>query len=166
VVVVESPGEHAGAEADAAVTRMYGCTLAVRTADCCPVVLRSADGVGLVHAGWRGLVAGVVGAAVRALRELGPSPIGAELGPCIRAGCYEFGEADLELLAARFGSQVRGRTLWGTPSLDLAGTVAAALAAEGVGTVLDGGACTACTTRWFSHRARRESERFAALAWR
>ena len=49
-----------------------------------------------VHAGWAGLVAGVIGRAVEAMGVLGATRIEGALGPCIHAGCYEFGAADLE----------------------------------------------------------------------
>ncbi len=121
VVVVSEPGQHAGAAADAAVTSTPGCTLAVRSADCAPVVLLGAHSVGLVHAGWRGLVAGVVSSAVEAMRALGDEPEQAHLGPCIRPGCYEFSAADLDEVAARLGAGVRATTSRGQPGPGPAG---------------------------------------------
>jgi YfiH family protein len=165
VVVVTRPGEHAGAHADAAVTAVPGCVLAVRSADCAPVVLLGERAVGVVHAGWRGLVAGVVDQAVGAMRDLGDAPRSARLGPCIRVGCYEFDGAELDDLAARYGAVVRGRTTWGTPALDLAAAVHVALGDAGVTEVQDTSGCTACDTRWYSHRARGDAERFATTAW-
>jgi hypothetical protein len=164
-VVVDAPGEHAGSDADALVTATPGCTLAVRTADCAPVVLQGKGSVGLVHAGWRGLVAGVVARAVEVMRGLDDPPARAVLGPCIRAGCYEFSGPDLDVVAGRFGDGVRATTMWGSPALDLAAVVRAACAAAGIAEVDDEGACTACDDRWYSHRARGEPERFVTLAW-
>lgn len=165
VVTVRRPGEHAGAPADAAVTATPGCVLMVRTADCAPIVLRAGDAVGVVHAGWQGLSAGVVAAAATALRVLDPrAPMTASVGPCIRAGCYEFGAADLDQIAARWGATVRATTLWGTPALDLVAGVRRALDEVGA-TTDDTAGCTACDDRWFSHRARAEPERFATFAW-
>ncbi len=164
VVEVTAPGEHAGADADAAVTAVPGCTLAVRTADCAPIVLAGARSVGIVHAGWRGLLEGVVEVAVGALTDLGDPPTSAHLGPCIRPGCYEFVGPELELVAARYGPGVRATTTWGTPALDLPAAVSAALAPFGLEPE-DGSGCTACDRRWFSHRARGEAERFATIAW-
>jgi len=165
VVVVREPGEHAGADADAAVTATPGCYLAVRTADCAPVVLFGDGAVGLAHAGWRGLLAGVVERTIEAMRALGAAPTHAVIGPCIRPGCYEFDGPELQDLAARFGPEVRGTTTWGTPALDLPGAARAALGAAGVGAIADPSGCTACDLRWYSHRARGEPERFATLAW-
>jgi YfiH family protein len=165
VVVVDRPGHHAGATADAAVTATAGCVLAVRTADCAPVVLLGDGAVGLVHAGWRGLLAGVVANAASAMAGLGVAPTAAAIGPCIRPGCYEFDGPELAELVARFGPSVRGTTTWGTPALDLPAVVRVALAGAGIRDVADASGCTACDRRWFSHRARGETERFATTAW-
>lgn len=163
--MVAQAGEHAGADADAAVTAVPGCVLAVRSADCAPLVLVGERTVGVVHAGWRGLVAGVVERAVAAMGGLGDPPRAAHVGPCIRVGCYEFDGPELEDLVARFGPTVRGTTTWGAPALDLPAAVHLALAGAAVTTVHDTSGCTACDTRWYSHRARREAERFATTAW-
>lgn len=165
VVVVSRPGEHAGAAADGAVTSTPGCTLAIRSADCAPVALLGASAVGVLHAGWKGLMAGIVANTVAALRALDAGPLTAHLGPCIRPGCYEFGPADLDEVADRFGRDVRATTSWGTPSLDLPAAVAKALAEAGVDGLRDEAGCTACDRRWYSHRARAEQGRSATLAW-
>jgi len=159
VVRVSHPGEHAGAEADAAVTTTAGCRLAVRTADCVPIVLTGRSTVGVIHAGWRGLAAGVVEAAVAAMDG---DVTAAHVGPHIRPGCYEFGERDLDEVARVLGDPVRSTTAWGTPGLDLATAVRRAL---GSIPVVDAGACTACSDLYFSWRARGEHERFATIAW-
>ena len=166
MVVVSEPGEHAGVAADAAVTAVAGCSLAIRSADCAPVVIVGARAVGVLHAGWRGLMADVVANTVAAMRALDDGPLRAHLGPCIRPGCYEFGATDLDVVAERFGAGVRSRTMWGTPSLDVPRVVALALAEAGVSEVGDDAGCTACDERWYSHRARAETGRFATVAWR
>jgi polyphenol oxidase len=164
--VVREPGEQAGADADAAVTVTPGCVLAVRTADCAPVVLIGQQGVGVVHAGWRGVVAGVLPAAVEALRSLtGEDDVRACVGPCIRVGCYEFDGPERHELADHLGPGVLGTTTWGTPAMDLAAAVHLSLASAGVRDVEDDSGCTACDTRWFSHRARGDVARFATTAW-
>ena len=166
VVTVTRPGEHAGTEADAAVTAVPGAVVAVQAADCAPVALLADGVVGVAHAGWRGLVAGVLPAAVRAMRALGAGEVAALLGPCIHPGCYELGEPALGELTTLLGPAVVSRTTGGAPALDLPAAVAASLG--GVGVTLDAGgsSCTACTpaTAW-SHRARGEAGRQAALAW-
>lgn len=167
VVVVSAPGASAGKEADAAVSDAPGAALCILTADCAPVALASPEGVlGATHAGWRGLAAGVLEATASAMRALGASDITAALGPCIRPGCYEFGAADLDTVAARLGEEVRACTLTGRPALDLPAAVRVGLDRAGVRLEHDVGACTACSPAWFSHRARGEPERQAMLVWR
>ena len=166
VVVVGSPGDGAGREADAAVTAQPGAVLAVQTADCAPVALLSPEGVvGAAHAGWRGIEAGVLGATVDAMRALGASQVSAVLGPCIHLECYEFGKADLDRLAERLGDEVRGTTSAGRPALDVPAAVRLALAEAGVDQIDDVDTCTSCDTGYFSHRARGDTGRQALLVW-
>ena len=164
VVVVGEAGEHAGVEADAAVTAAPGAVLAIHTADCAPVLLEApaAGVIGAAHAGWRGLLGGVLEGTVAAMGRMGASHITAHVGPHIRAHCYEFGAADLDLVAARYGDRVRGTTGWGTPALDVTAAVRLALEPLGV-RVHDHGGCTACEPeRYWSHRARGDEARMAA----
>jgi polyphenol oxidase len=164
VVTVTEPGEHAGVEADAAVTTRPGAVLAVHTADCAPVLLTSGDGtvVGAAHAGWRGVVSGVLERTVEQMARLGGTDVTARIGPHIRARCYEFGIADLDGVAARYGDAVRATTAWGAPALDVTATVRLALGALGI-EVVDHGGCTACEPdRLWSHRARGDRGRMAA----
>lgn len=165
VVVVRRPGEHAGAHADAVVTDVPGAVVAVQTADCAPVALLAPDAVGAVHAGWRGLVAGVLPAAVAALRTLSDGPVRAVLGPCIGTGCYEFGADALDDAVVALGAEVRGTTAAGRPALDLAAGVRASLRTVGVTDVVDVGVCTACSVDHFSHRARGDAGRQSLAVW-
>lgn len=177
VVVVGSPGEHAGAEADAAVTDVVGATLAVHTADCAGVLLRSEGPgpqvVGAAHAGWRGLEAGVLDATVSAMRELGAAAIRWQLGPCISAAHYEFSPSDLDRLVDRFGDRVRSRTLDDSAAFDLRVAVSSALSACGAEPLEPAGApgdtvgppCTAADGRYYSWRARGDRGRQAAVTW-
>jgi len=138
----------------------------VTTADCVPVVLLADGAVGVAHAGWKGLLGGVVGNAAAAMAALGHPPTRAVIGPCIRPERYEFGAADLDAVAARWGDEVRGTTTAGTPALDVAAGVRRALAEAGVTDVVDDGACTAAAgdTYW-SYRSRQEAGRIATVAW-
>jgi polyphenol oxidase len=178
VVVVRAPGQHAGAIADAAVglartsatadgrTGADGPVLAIHTADCAPVALVSPEGIlGAVHAGWRGLQAGIVEATVAQMRTEGASTVRAVLGPCIHAECYEFGTEDLERLVARLGPQVRGQTSNGRPAFDAPAAVERALRRAGVDSPDVVPVCTACDTRFFSYRARGDDGRQAMLVW-
>lgn len=164
VITVTEPGEHAGEEADAAVTAVPGAVLAVQTADCAPVLLTGPGTLGVAHAGWRGLEAGVIEATASAMAELGGAPERAVLGPCIRARCYEFGGAELDLVAARYGDAVRSTTAWGTPALDVAAGIAEACRRLRI-ELDDVGTCTACSPNHWSHRARAEPQRQALVAW-
>lgn len=154
VTVGDPPGPHDDVpEADAAVTARRGVPLVVLTADCAPVAIADDTAVGAVHVGWRGLEAGVVEAAVAALRAIGSGPVRAAIGPCIRPAAYEFGRAELDRLVARYGPTLAARTCDGRPALDLVAGVRAALGACGVGSVEDVGGCTASEPgRYFSHR--------------
>lgn len=177
VVVVRSPGEHAGVDADAAVTDVVGATLAVHTADCAGVLLRSEGPgrrvIGAAHAGWRGLEAGVLEATVSAMHELGATAIRWMLGPCISADHYEFSPVELDRLAARFGERVRSRTLDGRVAFDLRAGVSSALSACGAEPYESAGPahptptppCTADDERYFSWRARGDRGRQAAITW-
>lgn len=97
-----APG-YSDPKADAIVTDNPRLALAVRVADCCPVLLACETGrvVGAVHAGWRGTVSGVLPAAVAAMQRLGATRIRAAIGPCISTRHFEIGpEVALEFAAA------------------------------------------------------------------
>jgi polyphenol oxidase len=168
VVVVDEPGARAGADADAAVTAVAGAALAIQTADCVPVALVADEGVvAAVHVGWRGLVAGVVEAAAAAVRRAGGGRLRAVIGPSIQPCCYEFGAADLDRVAARYGDGVRATTRSGRPALDMPAGVGSALAAIPDTEVRRAGpGCTGCgTPPMFSHRARGDTARQAMVVW-
>lgn len=152
-------------DADALVTATAGIALSVKIADCAPVALLAERVVGAAHAGWRGIEAGVLPAAVVAMRSLGATEIRAVLGPCIHAECYEFGTEDLDRLATALGDVVRGETSWGAPALDVPAAVRASLASAGVDAVDDLGVCTACSPDHWSHRAAGDPERQAVVVW-
>lgn len=167
VVMVDRPGAWAGAEADAAVTTVPGTAVAIHTADCVPLALVAAGVVGVAHVGWRGLMAGVVEATVLAVRQAlgGEGDLQAEVGPCIRARCYEFGAGDLDAVTTRYGTDVRSVTAAGAPALDLTAGVTVALSRSGVARPADAGVCTACSPAHWSFRARGETGRQALVAW-
>ena len=166
VVIVEEPGGGAGQAGDALVTDRRDAVLAVLTADCAPLALASPEGViAAVHAGWRGLLAGVVDRAVEAMRKLGAGEVMAALGPCIHAGCYEFSEAELDVVAADLGDGVRSVTAGGRPALDVPAAVRSALHRTGARLVHDVDVCTSCSAGHWSHRARQELERQAVVVW-
>ena len=167
VISVDQPGGAAGEEGDAAVTSQPGAALAVLTADCAPVAMASPEGVvGIAHAGWRGLRAGVLEATVQSMRRMGATRIEAVLGPCIRPCCYTFGEDQLRAVESRLGHQIRATDREGRPSLDLPAGVRAALHAAGANLVGEAGACTGCSDGLWSWRTGSTERRQATVAWR
>jgi len=167
VVIAEGPGGASGEAADAAVTTAKGAALAVLTADCAPVGLASPEGVsGVVHAGWRGLRAGVIESTVQAMRRLGATKVEAVLGPCIHPCCYAFGEEDLADVASRLGPQVRSVDTGGRPALDLPAGVRSALHAAGATFAGDASVCTGCSGEHWSWRSGQTPRRQATVVWR
>lgn len=171
VVVVDEPGARCAAPADASVTGCVEAVLSVQTADCAPLVLAAEGLVGLVHAGWRGIVEGVIGATFDVLRGLGGDEVHALLGPCIAPAGYQFGRAELDLVASVAGDCVRSITADGSPALDLPAAVSTQCRAAGVSSFSVVGPPDSARpfdtadSRWFSHRTRGESERQATVAW-
>jgi hypothetical protein len=139
-------------EADAAVSATPGLPLVVLTADCAPVALACDDAVGVAHAGWPGLLGGVLEAAVARLRRIGSGPVRAALGPCVHPDRYEFGRRDLDRMVEALGPTVESRTAEGTPALDVPAGVRAALGNVGVTDVHDVDVCTSASPDHFSHR--------------
>ncbi len=155
-----------GRRGDALVTTRRFVVLEVRTADCVPVHLWNDDAIGVAHAGWRGVEAGVLPATVDALRRLGGGPVRAVVGPHLRSGCNEFGAGDLDRLAARFGPEVRANTAWGSPAFDIDVAIARQLHDDGVELVGSEPSCTGCdAARWYSNRMRSETGRMASGIW-
>ena len=145
---------------DALVTAVEGVPLLLRFADCASVLffdpVRCA--VGLVHAGWRGVAAGVVGATVQNLvGRLGctPGDLWAGIGPTIGPCCYavETEVARAVEAACSPGAEVV-HDVGGQIHLDMPAAVRAQLRAAGVERIEDAGLCTAChVEEFFSHRA-------------
>jgi hypothetical protein len=154
---------------DGAVTRQFGTVLAVLVADCLPVLLAARDGsaVAVAHAGWRGLAAGVLEAAVSAMAGCGP--LQAWLGPAIGPAHFEVGEEVRAAFVARtaqdaaaFTVNARGR--W---QCDLHALARARLRALEVDSLHGDAACTyAQPQRFFSYRRDGVTGRMAALIWR
>ena len=138
--------------ADAIVTTQAGLGIAVRVADCLPICLAAVDGsaVAAVHAGRDGLLEGVIGAAVAALREHTSAGLVSWVGPHICGACYEVPADMASDAAARLGVP-RATTSWGTPAIDLGAAAVAQLVDAGVPVEVVGG-CTLHATGSHSHR--------------
>ena len=152
--------------ADAAVTSERGVGVAVLTADCVPVAIACEGAVGVAHAGWQGLVDGVLGEAVATLTRVGTGRVRALIGPCIHPERYEFGADDLLSVVRSLGLGVAARTSGGAPALDLRAAAREALVRAGVhdADVEDVGVCTSASPRHFSHRRDGVTGRQAMIA--
>jgi copper oxidase (laccase) domain-containing protein len=144
-----------------------GPPVAIWAADCAPLMLLGGSATVGVHAGWRGLAAGVVDVGVDVLLDRGDAVEVAVLGPVIHPCCYEFGAAELEMVATGVGAgpaELVGTTRDAATALDVPAAVRAALARRGIalGVV---GPCTGCGGSWFSHRTRSDRGRHAVAAW-
>jgi YfiH family protein len=148
------------APADGQATNVPELGVLVLTADCLPVALAADGAVAMVHAGWRGLAAGVLDEGIAALRDLGADgPVRAAIGPGAGGCCYEVGDEVREAFAdvpeARDGRRI-----------DLARVARARLDAAGAAEVHAAGLCTMCDARFFSHRRDRGvTGRQGGVAW-
>ncbi len=167
--VVDASKVETGIEADGGYTDQPGVVCAVLTADCLPVFLCDKKGtkVGLLHAGWRGLAAGVIEAGIRRMR-LPAAEIFAWLGPAIGPASYEIGDEVRQAfiqkdpdLAKAFAPSQSGRWL-----ADLYALARRALRAQGVRMISGGDRCTFRESEWFfSHRRDGACGRMASLIW-
>jgi YfiH family protein len=126
--------------------------IGVRVADCVPILVGSrARGVAAIHAGWRGVVSGVVGAALGALKA---DDAVAAIGPCIGACCFEVGADVASQIATACGEpRVVARREGDKARVDLRLAVRAQLVAHGARDVEDVPGCTRCNAvRFFSYR--------------
>ncbi len=153
-------GEILDTKADAIVTDDPSRILCVRVADCAPVLLSSDDGrvVAAVHAGWRGVIAGVAPEAVQAMRDLGATGIIAAIGPCISFEQFEVGPEVVAEFRKVFGAAAPCRVT--DPSddhskgyVDLQAALRHQLVAAGVGQIETIARCTFAEPElFFSHR--------------
>jgi YfiH family protein len=150
-------------EFDGQATALSAVAPMVLVADCLPIAVAGVGAVAMLHAGWRGLAAGIVAEGVRAVRELGAAgPLVAAVGPGAGACCYEVGEDVLAAFAGHPGHVPEGQ------KLDLKRIARAELELAGVETVHDVRWCTICgdESLLFSHRRDHGTTgRQAGLAW-
>lgn len=156
-------------EADASFATDCGVVCAVLIADCLPILIADRDGrvVAAVHAGWRGLVSGVVENTIAAL-DTDPSRLLAWLGPAIGPQKFEVGADVFDALVSRAPETAPAFRSIGPAKwlADLFWLARQQLTAAGVGSVYGGGQCTySDPKRFFSHRRDRVTGRMAALIW-
>ena len=154
----EAPPGESLLEADGQATALPGLGVMVLTADCLPVALGSAGAVAMLHAGWRGLAAGVLEEGVRAMRDLqAGDQIVAVIGPGAGVCCYEVGAEVHAALGGGHGA---------AGHIDLHAIARERLLAAGVSRVRDLGICTICDRAFFSHRREgARAGRQAGVAW-
>jgi YfiH family protein len=161
--------EGAAPIADAAVTGVRGRVAVVQTADCMPLLLCDASGtrVGVAHAGWRGMAAGVIENAVAAL-GVEPSRVMAWMGPTIGPTAFEVGPEVREAFlredpraGGAFAAHVPGKFM-----ADLYALARLRLQRAGVCEVHGGGFCTyRDARRFFSYRRVQRSGRMGTFIW-
>jgi YfiH family protein len=138
---------------DALVTQSRRPVLGLLTADCAPVVVLGRR-LAVAHAGWRGLVGGVVQAAAEPAAPVRK----AWVGPSIRSCCYEVGP---DVIAA---FDAAGLPVADDRHVDIPEAAAAALRTCGVHDIAVSEVCTGCDPRWFSHRREGTTGRNGAFA--
>jgi YfiH family protein len=156
-------------DADAAVTRLAGTIVVVMTADCLPILLcnRAGSEVGAVHAGWRGLQAGVIQSALATMKSPNHELM-AWIGPGISQACFEVGDEvrtafidSMPQAQPFFSANRRGHWL-----CDLAGLAEQVLKAQGVGEVCRDAHCSyRDSDRFYSYRHTATTGRMATLIW-
>ena len=150
------------ADVDGQATATPGVGVIVLTADCLPIAVCGEGGVAMIHAGWRGLVAGILERGVETLRDIGVrGPLTAAIGPGAGVCCYEVGDEVHAALGSRPSAR-RGR------HADLKAVAARRLRDAGVDEVHDVRMCTICgDPGWFfSHRRDHgRTGRQAGIAW-
>ena len=155
-------------QADAASTSHLGLVLAILTADCLPILVCADDGseIAAVHAGWRGLAAGVVESCIQDLRTPPPNLI-AWLGPAIGPLSYEVGDEMRDTFVAQSDSASAAFTPArpGHWHCDLYTLARQRLAALGVARVYGGDFDTCADARFYSYRRDKITGRCASLNW-
>ena len=155
VVTVEEAGS--AGPADGLITERAGLPLTIATADCMPIIVEGDRSVAILHAGWRGLAAGIVAEGVEAMRRLGDTPRRAAIGPSIGPCCYEVGDEVRDAIGDH-----SSRTTFGTPSVDLWSAAAGQL--SGID-VWRSDLCTYTESSLRSYRRDATTERQVAVAW-
>ena len=154
-------------EGDALVTEETGIVLSVITADCVPVLVAGPEGLAAIHAGWRGIVGGVIPAALEKMKG-DPKDWTAWVGPAIGACCYEVGEDVAEQVVAASGPEMAIPGPAGKPHLDLPGAARLQLERAGMGQVIVLPRCTRCDEEklWSYRRQGKGAGRDIGFIWR
>jgi len=155
-----------GLEGDALFTTQERKVLTIQVADCVPVALISDCGaIAVIHAGWKGLLNGVIENVSKVLQDKFPGSQSAVIGPHIGPCCYEYGRKDLDSFIELFGVSVAGVTDFSTDSLNLMAIVRVILEKRGIELVFRDDSCTSCDSKFWSYRASGTQKRQSLLAW-
>lgn len=167
-VVVDAAALEVTPAADASFTDKSGVVCAVMTADCLPLLVCTRDGgkIAAIHAGWRGLLAGIIGNTLAAMQA---GDVMVWLGPAIGPDCFEVGADVRDAFAGKstgfisaFKSQDNDKWL-----ADIYQLARIELAALGVADVYGGNCCTVTEAeRFYSFRREQQTGRMATLIWR
>ena len=134
--------------ADALITRQTGLPIAVLSADCLPILIKGASIVGVIHAGRKGILNGIISNTISKMRTLGGEDLEATIGPAICGDCYE---VDIQMYLDAIEIDPNLATKPETHSLDLKKAAAGQLDSQRV-SVNDLGICTAHNFNYFSFR--------------
>ena len=141
-------------EADVLVTEIPGKAIGILTADCAPVILEGSSRVGVVHAGWRGVVGGAIEAGLAAVGDVQR----AWVGPSIHSCCYEVGPEVIAAFEALELPVEKGHVDPGRGAAEL-------LRRAGVTEVVVSETCTGHELNYFSYRREGTTGRQGAFAW-
>jgi len=166
--VIQADKVNSLSNADASFTSEIGIVCTVLTADCLPLLLCSADGVYIaaIHAGWRGLLAGIISNTLKAMQTRQLSVwLGAAIGSC----CFEVGMEVRELFIAKHPQFSVAFTQKSSQKYlaDIYQLARVELNINGVNNIYGGEFCTVCDPqRFYSYRRDQQTGRMATLIWK
>jgi len=167
-IVINAAQTNTLQQADASYSNVSSVVCAVMTADCLPLLICSTDGthVAAIHAGWRGLLAGIITNTVNALAT---TEVLVWLGPAIGAACFEVGGEVREAFAAKSAAFAAAFTQTSDNKYlaDIYQLARIELAVLGIHAVYGGDFCTVTEQeRFYSYRRDTQTGRMATLIWR
>ena len=167
-LVIDAAKSEATQQADASYTTEPGIVCTVMTADCLPLLVCDTEGtcIAAIHAGWRGLLAGVILNTIKALQK---QNVMVWLGPAIGPACFEVGVEVRDAFVNKSASFIsafkeQNNDRWLANIYQLARTE---LLSVGIDSVYGGNFCTVTEqARFYSYRRDKETGRMATLIWR
>lgn len=155
-------------EADAAVTQNPMCPLAIKTADCLPILLCNQGGteIAAIHGGWRGLLHGIIENTLNTM-DSAPNTLMAWTGPAICKRCFEVGPEVPEAFIKRYPYVAPAFRPHQNKSFgDLPGIAELILKQQGVKHIYHSDACTfEEKNKFYSYRRDKQTGRLATLIW-